>query len=119
MILGNRAGTWHRLVVRRAEKAASDLNCVLTKDRCERLRYDVASGGDAASLDVLRAQDIVGWLAVENDWEDLSERQGVAVMPDAVPDTAGELRETRFFVNAFAREDTSAWEDHDDDACDE
>lgn len=61
---------------------------------------DVATDG-TARLDVIRAEDVVDWLAVEYDWEDLCERHGVLVMPTAVPRTEEELRETRFFVIAF------------------
>jgi len=44
---------------------------------------------------------IVGWVAVEHDWEDLCERHGLLVMPNEVPSTAAELRAACFFVNAF------------------
>lgn len=104
LVLTNRAGTYQRLVVRRAIKTAAEGGCVLSAYGCERLRWDVRPGSDTATLDVLRADDIVGWLAVEFDWEDLSKRHGVTVMPDEVPMTAEELRATRFFVNAFVGE---------------
>jgi len=51
-------------------------------------------------LDVLTTADIVGWIAVEHDWEDLSERHGVTVMPNNAPKTVEERRVSRLFVNA-------------------
>lgn len=108
LVVGNRTGTWERLVVRRAVSAPSQPDCVLTKYGCERLRWDVSPGGDCALLDVLRAEDIVRWLAVEYDWEDLSKRHGIMLMPDEVPKTAEELLATRFFVNSFARDGAGA-----------
>lgn len=42
------------------------------------------------------------WLAVEYDWEDLSMRHGIMVMPDETPKTVEELAAARFFVNSFA-----------------
>lgn len=101
VVLSNRRGTWQRLAVRRAENAAPVPHCVLSSYGCQRLRWDVTPAGDTA-LDVLKVEDILRWLVVEYDWEDLSERHGVTVMPDAVPSTVDELRATRFFVNAFA-----------------
>ena len=41
---------------------------------------------------------------MEHDWEVLSERHGVTVMPDDVPTTGEKLRAAWFFVNAFLRE---------------
>lgn len=108
IVLCNRAGTWQRLTVRRATKVAAEPGCVLTQYGCERLRWDVTPGGTAASLDVLRQQDIVSYLVVEHDWEDLSTRHGVTVMPDEVPNTSEELCAARFFVNCFATQGTRA-----------
>ena len=49
---------------------------------------------------------------MEYDWENLSERHRVLVMPTDVPKTEEELRATRFFVNSFvSRECMSAQED--------
>jgi len=45
----------------------------MTKYGCERLQWDGNAEGDAVRLDVLTTADIVGWIAVEHDWEDLSE----------------------------------------------
>lgn len=101
VVLSNRRGTWQRLAVRRAENAAPVPHCVLSSYGCQRLRWDVTPAGHAA-LEVLKAEDIIRWLVVEHDWEDLSERHGVTVMPDSVPSTVDELNATRFFVNAFA-----------------
>jgi len=56
---------------------------------------------DAVRLDVLTTADIVSWIDVEYDWEDLSERHGVTMMPDDVHNTAEERPESRLFVNAF------------------
>jgi len=52
-------------------------------------------------MDVLEAKDVECWIPVEHDWEDLSERHGVTVMPDDVPTTVEELRAARIFVNAL------------------
>jgi len=120
VVLNTRARGWQRLVVKRAGKAVSMPECVLTKYGCERLQWDVAEGG-AVCLDVIKAEDVVGWLAVEYDWENLSERHGVLVMPTDVPSTEEELRATRFFVNAFvsrecmwAQEDEGESEDEEE-----
>ena len=100
-----RACGWERLVVRRADKATARPGCVRTKYVCERLQWDMEAEVDAVHLDVLTTVDIVSWISVEYDWEDLSGRHGVTVMPDDVPNTAEELRASRVFVNAFvARE---------------
>lgn len=107
LVVGNRAGTWQRLVVRRTEPAAAHEGCVLTTYGCERLRWSVGLAEACVSLDVLRADEDVSWLAVEHDWEDLSTRHGVTVMPDEVPTTADELRAARFFVNAFVGDATA------------
>jgi len=101
LVVTTRARGWERLVVRRAEKVTARPGCVLTKYGCERLQWDIGAEGDAVRLDVLTTADIVSWIAVEYDWEDLSERHGVTVMPDDVPNTAEERRASRFFVNAF------------------
>jgi len=111
VVLNTRARGWQRLVVKRAGKAVSLPECVLTKYGCERLQWDVAEGG-AVCLDVIKAEDVVGWLAVEYDWENLSKRHGGLLMPTDVPSTDEELRATRLFVNAFvSRECMSAQED--------
>jgi len=75
---------------------------VLTVYGSQRLRWAILSSGDAACLDVVEVNDILGWVAVEQDWEDLCERHGLLVMPNEVPSTVAELRAARFFVNAFA-----------------
>jgi len=98
----SRAGRRKRLVVRRAEEAPPHEGCVLTDYGCQRLRLAVPSNGDAARLDVLAVNNIVGWVAVEHDWEGLCERHGFLVMPDEVPSTAVEQRADRFFANTFA-----------------
>jgi len=64
----------------------------------------VSDDQDASSVDMLEAKDVECWIPVEHDWEDLSERHGVTVLPDDVPNTVEELRAARFFVNAFVRE---------------
>lgn len=69
---------------------------MLSSYGCQRLRWDVTPAGDTAH-DVPKAEDILRWLVVEYDWEDLSERHGVTVMPDAVPSTLDELRATIYF----------------------
>lgn len=102
LVLTNRAGTRQQLVVRCAADAPADPNCILTQYGCVRLQWDIAPSGSEVALDVVRPGDIVRKLAVEYDWEDLSQRHGVTVMPDEVPATGEELRKTRFFVNAFA-----------------
>ena len=66
------------------------------------------SSGNAARLDVVEVKDILGWVAVERDWEDLCERHGLLVMPNKVPSTVAELRAACFFVNAFAVSDEAA-----------
>jgi len=99
----SRAVRRKRLVVRRAEEGASHEVCVLTDNGCQRLRSAVPSGGDAARLDVVDVNDIVGWVgrvAVEHDWEDLCEQHGLLVMPDEVRSTGVELRATRFLETA-------------------
>jgi len=68
------------------------------------LQWNVRADADAARLDAVEAKDIVRWLSVEYDWEDLCERHGATVMPDKVPKTTAELRAARFFVNAFVSE---------------
>lgn len=93
--------------MRRTEPAAAHEGCVLTTYGCERLRWSVGPAEACVSLDVLRADEVVSWLAVEHDWEDLSTRHGVTVMPDEVPTTADELRAARFFVNAFVGDATA------------
>jgi len=102
VVLNTRARGSQRLVVKLANKAGSLPECVLTKYGSERLRWDVADDG-AVGLDVIRAEDVEGWLAVDDDWEDLSQRHGVLVVPADVPSTEEELRATRFFMNAFVR----------------
>jgi len=104
LVVHSRAGTWERLVVRRAESAASRHGCVLTDYGCQRLQWVVSDDQDASSVDMLEAKDVECWIPVEHDWEDLSERHGVTVLPDDVPNTVEELRAARFFVNAFVRE---------------
>jgi len=89
---------------------------VLTKHGCERLQWSVPVGGDAARLDAVEAKDVVRWLSVEYDWEDLCELHGATVMPDKVPKTTAELRVARFFVNAFVSErarEEGDWEEGD------
>jgi len=68
----------------------------------------VPSNGYAARLDIVDVNDIVGWVAVEHDWEDLCERHGLLVMPDEVLSTSVELRAARFVVNAFTDSDAEA-----------
>jgi len=50
------------------------------------------------------------------DWEDLCKRHGTTIIPEEVPKTTTELRQVRFFVNAFvserAREEEN-WEEGD------
>ena len=109
-----RSSAWARLVVRRAESAPTTEGCVLTKYGCERLQWSAPADADAARLDAVEAKDIVRWLSVEHDWEDLCERHGATVMPDKVPKTTAELRAARFFVNAFVSErarDEGDWEE--------
>ena len=101
LVVTTRARGCERLVVRRAEKVTARPGCVLTKYGCERLQWYIEAEGDAVRLDVLTTADIVSWIAVEYDWEDLSERHGVTVMPDDVPNTAEERRASRFSVHAF------------------
>ena len=113
LVVQSRSGRRKRLVVRRAEEAAPREGCVLSDYGCQRLRWAVPSSGNAVRLDVVEVIDIVGWVAVEHDWEDLCERHGLLVMPNAVPSTAAELRAARFFVNAFAVSD--AGEETDDE----
>jgi len=113
LVVQSRTGRRKRLVVRRAEEAAPREGCVLTDYGCQRLQWAVPSGGNAARLDVVEVTDIVGWVAVEHDWEDLCERHGVLFMPNEVPSTAAELRAARYFVNAFAVSD--AGEETDDE----
>jgi len=57
--------------------------------------------GDALRLDVITTVDIVGCTAIEHDWVDLSERHGVAVIPNDVPNTEEELLASRFLVTSF------------------
>jgi len=105
-----------RLVVRRAESAPATEGCVLTKYGCERLQWSVPVDGDAARLDTVEAKDVVRWLSVECDWEDLCERHGATIMPDKVLKTTAELRVARFFVNAFVSErarEEGDWEEGD------
>ena len=74
---------------------------MLTMYGCEQLQWSVPADGDASRLHAVEAKDIVRWLSVEYDWEDLNERHGATVMPDKVPKTTAELRAARFFVNVF------------------
>ena len=77
---------------------------MLTDYGCQRLQWVRSDDQYAASVGVLEAKDVECWIPVEHDWEDLSERHGVTVLPDDVPNTVEELRAARFFVNAFVRE---------------
>ena len=61
----------------------------------------------------MEVTSIVGWVAVEHDWEDLCERHGLLVMPNEVPSTAAELRAACFFVNAFLVGDAEADSDEE------
>jgi len=54
-------------------------------------------------IDVIRAEDVEGWLAGEYDWEDTGQRHSVFSMPTEVPSSERELRATRFFVNSVSR----------------
>lgn len=79
----------------------------MTAYRCERLRWNVGPAEACVALDVLRADEIASWVAVEHDWEDLSTRHGITVMPDEVPTTADELRAAKYFVNAIVGDGTA------------
>jgi len=112
-VVQSRSGRRKRLVVRRAEEAPPHEGCVLTDYGCQRLRWAVPSNGDADRLDVADVHDIVGWVAVEHDWEDLCERHGLIFIPDEVPSTAVEQHAALFFVNAFSVSNADA--DMDDE----
>jgi len=117
-VLTTRARGWQRLLVRRAGSAVPRPECALTKYGRERLQWDVADDA-TVRLDVIGADDVVGLLAVEYDWEDLCERHGVMVMPTDVPRTKGELRATRFFVNAFVRMEDMVEDDEEEGEAEE
>jgi len=102
-----------RMVVRRAGEAPPREGCVLTDYECQRLRWVVPPDGNAVHLDVVEVTSIVGWVAVEHDWEDVCGRHGLLVMPSEVPSTAAELRAARFFVNAFLVGDGEADSDEE------
>ena len=69
------------------------------------MRWVVPSGGTATRLHVTKVDDIVGWVAVEHDWQDLCERHGLLVMPNEVRSAAADLRAAHVFVNLFAVSD--------------
>jgi len=108
LVVQSRARRQKRLVVRHADEAPPREGCVLTDYGCQPLRWAIPSSGNAARLDVVEVNDIVGWVAVEHELEDLCERHGLLVMPNQVPSTVAELRAARLFVNAFAVSDVAA-----------
>jgi len=119
LVVTTRARGWERLVVRRAEMATARPGCVLTKYGCERLQWDMEAEADAVLLDVLTTADIVSWIDVEYDWEDLSERHGVTMMPDDVHNTAEERRASRHFFNAFVVRESLGECAYDSEDCSE
>ena len=64
VLLHTRARGWQRLLVKRAENSVFPAVCVLTSYGCERPKSNVAEGG-AVCFDVIRAEEVDGWLAVE------------------------------------------------------
>ncbi|GAB0496821.1 hypothetical protein MMPV_008142 [Pyropia vietnamensis] len=102
VVLHNHAGTWQRVVVKRAESAAAERGCVLSAYKCQRLRWSIPVDGMDVRLDVITAHDVLRIVVVEFDWEDLCSRHGPTKMPDALPKTAAEVRAARFFTNVFA-----------------
>jgi len=104
LVVTTRARGWERLVLRRAEEASARTGFLLSQYNCQRLRWGMPAGGEggAVGLDVVKSAEVVDWLPVEHDWEDLSERHGVTVMPTDEPNPEEERRAARFFVNVFA-----------------
>jgi len=101
LVVTSRARGWEQLIVRRAEKTKARPGCVLTQYGCECLQWDMDAEGDAVRLNVLTTADIVGWISVELGLEDLSERHGVTVMTNDVPNRVEERRASLVFVNAL------------------
>jgi len=60
LVVQSRAGRQKRLVVRRAEEAPPREGCVLTDYGCQRLQWAIPSSGNAARLNVVEVNDILG-----------------------------------------------------------
>lgn len=67
LVVDNRAGTLQRLVLRRTEPAAAHEGCELTTNWCEHLRWIIGPAEARVARDVLRADEIVSLVAVEQD----------------------------------------------------
>lgn len=46
---------------------------------------------------------IVEVLCIEYDWEDFVRRHGLKVVPVCIPTSGDEVRQRRFFTNAYVR----------------
>lgn len=75
--------------------------CMLTRFKCSRLRWAMASRDSFPTLASVEAEDIERLEHIVPDFEDLCDRHGLFIMPDDTPDTRRERVAERFFVNRF------------------
>lgn len=90
------------VVVQCMRPARPRRGCVLSKYGCQRLRWDFAHRDDEwPRLAVVNPDNMCRLEQVHVDWQDHTDRVGLAAMPSTMPDTAEERRRTRFFTNVF------------------
>jgi len=89
------------LVVERAHQAAPVSGCPFTAYRCTRLRFEMRDTGVTPMLECVPVSCVRRVLCVEYDWVDWVARHGLEEIPTAVPTTREEVKEARFFINAF------------------
>ena len=89
------------LVVERALQAAPVALCPFAAYRCTRLRFEMRDTGVTSMLECVPVRRVRRVLCVEYDWVDWVARRGLEEMPTAVRTTREEVKEGRFFVNAF------------------
>lgn len=93
-----------KVVLEAAVPAQPEDDCPFTAYGCRRLKWDVQSGATTPTFVAVLLSDITCVLCVEHDWEDWVGRHGLTAMPAVVPSSADDVRDRRFFTNAFASE---------------
>jgi len=89
------------LVVERARQAAPVAGCPFTAYWFTRLRFAMRDTGVTPMLECEPVSCVRRVLCVEYDGVDWVARHGLEEMPTAVPTTEEEVKEARFFINAF------------------